>query len=520
MASCLRTDFASSLRPRIRRQRPRSICACGTASPAGYLSGTLSKSCNAPAQSPRTSRTRPARNSALSAALWRGYAATNASRSVSASAWRPSLSFCTASAQMWSASNSRATVGSESRRARASSSGSFSSTLMGSDGARSTGLIRSVRRRRPPTFTVFSGGRGSCRAGAAEAGCPAAGCALAASAASLTSSSSIRRCCCATRMDCAWIWLFSSFSSSASDGGRAGAPAHPASKAATATRRKRKRIPRWAAHEPRLSMIYAGRLTSQRMASRVAGLDEGKMPTRAPFVAAVAETGAGVAGCAPAHLLDALRGHPGARQRPLDAVAQIEVWPRGPGRVIRRLRPEHRAECVGQLRRDLVAAAPDTGADGGEHPRRIRSRGALQRPHGAAGDLQAGPPPSGMHRRHWPGSGDQDRHAVRDAHAHGALGQREHGVSPVLLRGAGRKDFLKPPVHHPVPVDLVRGDDPAVDAGCLPEPLVVLAHRRLVVSHRAAEVQGGERSGGNAARADGEAVPDAGGGKQPGGEEE
>src|SRR5258705_11948707 len=123
------------------------------------------------------------------------------------------------------------------------------------------------------------------------------------------------------------------------------------------------------------------------MASNVVGLDEGKMPTCGPFVATVAETGAGVAGCAPAHLLDALRGDPGARQRLLDAVAQIEVWPRGPGRVIGRLRAEHRAERLGQLRRDLVAAAPDTGADGGEHLRRIRSPGALQPAHAAAAAL-------------------------------------------------------------------------------------------------------------------------------------
>src|SRR2546430_16670074 len=90
-------------------------------------------------------------------------------------------------------------------------------------------------------------------------------------------------------------------------------------------------------------MIYVGGLTSQRKRSEVADFDEGKMPTCAPFVAAVAEECATVAGCAPFDLLDALPGHAGAEQRLLDAVAQIEMRLRIAGGVVGRLRSGQRA---------------------------------------------------------------------------------------------------------------------------------------------------------------------------------
>src|SRR5207244_4556148 len=238
---------------------------------------------------------------------------------------------------------------------------------------------RSLRRRRPPTLTVFSGGRGSTRAGAA---CVGAACVLAASAASFTSNSSLRRFCCAITADCACSWLRSSLRSSASSAGRAGAPAQAASKAAVASKRKRKGIPRRAAHAPRRSMIYVGGLTSQRKRSEVADFDEGKMPTCAPCVAAVAEECATVAGCAPFDLLDALPGHAGVEQRLLDAVAQIEMRLRIDGGIVGRFRSEQRAERRREVLRHLVAAPADAGPDRRQHPRGIRSGRMLQRANG------------------------------------------------------------------------------------------------------------------------------------------
>jgi len=149
-------------------------------------------------------------------------------------------------------------------------------------------------------------------------------------------------------MDCAWTGSRLS-QPSASDGG------------APARRRIRRKQsghgrpgeaqadPR-CAHTSRVFRDLRGRLTSQRMAFTCAGLDEGKMPTRAPFVAAVAETALVVAGCAPAHMLDPLRGDPGApaiaRRSSADRVCPGS-WPGHRPPAARTLRGTPR-----QLRRD------------------------------------------------------------------------------------------------------------------------------------------------------------------------
>src|SRR5207237_3494824 len=114
--------------------------------------------------------------------------------------------------------------------------------------------------------------------------------------------------------------------------------------------------PHRAAHAPRASMIYVGGLTSQRKRSEVADFDEVKMPTCAPFVAAVAEECATVAGCAPFDLLDALPGHAGVEQRLLDAVAQIEMRLRIDGGIVGRFRSAPRAARRREGPRHLLPA--------------------------------------------------------------------------------------------------------------------------------------------------------------------
>src|SRR5260370_40607651 len=71
--------------------------------------------------------------------------------------------------------------------------------------------------------------------------------------------------------------------------------------------------------------------------------DERQVPAGEALVAAVAEEGGAVAGSTPFHLLDAAEREPGAQQRALDAIAQVEMGFLAQRRVVGRLWPEERA---------------------------------------------------------------------------------------------------------------------------------------------------------------------------------
>src|SRR5438045_1759132 len=133
--------------------------------------------------------------------------------------------------------------------------------------------------------------------------------------------------------------------------------------------------------------------------SGVADFDEGEMPTCAPFVAAVAEPCAAVAGCAPFDLLDPFGRNSRLKKRAFDAMAQVEVRLCRPRRIVGCFRTEQRAKFGGQLGRDFVTAPTDARSDRGEHLRRVRSRRVLKGANGAPGNPQPRASPTRVHRR-------------------------------------------------------------------------------------------------------------------------
>src|SRR5207249_2425722 len=112
-------------------------------------------------------------------------------------------------------------------------------------------------------------------------------------------------------------------------------------------------------------------------------------------------------------------------------------------------------EELRQVRRDFVAAAPDSRPDGGQDAPRVGLRGVLEGPDAAPGDGEAGTSPTRMNRG---GSAclfriQQDGKAVRDTHADGLSGlQRDQRIRALGLLFARGKDLLAAGSHDAVAV--------------------------------------------------------------------